>query len=80
MLRVRALHLYDLQNGEASCINLSDCFGMLAGTASRRGVELGRIRIVDGQREADAGEELPENGTDRHGTRAPWTRRVQTAG
>jgi len=53
---------------------------MLAEAASRQGVEVGRIRFVDGQREAEPGEELPEDATDRRGTRAPWTRRVQTAG
>ncbi|MFI5458631.1 MAG: hypothetical protein ACHRXM_24625 [Isosphaerales bacterium] len=53
---------------------------MLAETASRRGVEVGRIRFVDGQREAEPGEELPEGGIDRRGTPAPWTRRGRTAG
>jgi len=33
---------------------------MLAEAASRRVVEVGRIRFVDGQREAEPGEELPE--------------------
>ncbi|MFI5457442.1 MAG: hypothetical protein ACHRXM_18520 [Isosphaerales bacterium] len=41
---------------------------------------MGRIRFVDVQREAEPGEEFPEDGTDRRGTPVAWTRRAQTAG
>jgi len=33
---------------------------MLAEAASRQGGEVGRIRFVDGQREAEPGDELPD--------------------
>jgi len=53
---------------------------MLAETAIRRIVEVGRIRFVGGRREADPGEERPEDGTNPRGTPTPWTRRAQTTG
>jgi len=60
MPRVRALHLYDLQNEEASCINFFRFVRNVGGdgeSTSRRG---GGIRFFDGPREAEPGEELPE--------------------
>jgi len=43
---------------------------MLGETLSRRGVEVGRIRFVDGQRKAEPGEELPEEGAKGHASQA----------
>jgi len=44
-----------------------------------RGVEVGRIRFVDGQREAEPAEELPEDRKDRRATSAAWMRRTHIA-